>query len=103
MSSLEKMFAADVTSLSDGNGAVRVSRRPVVGVLRVSKFLTAISTGFWADIDVQWATTNGQTSAVLRRDGNLYGLLTVTASADGIDRVLWFVNPEKLASIPGPA
>lgn len=103
MSSLEKMFAADVTSLSDGNGAVRVSRRPVVGVLRVSKFLTAISTGFWADIDVQWAITNGQTSAVLRREGNLYGLLTVTASADGIDRVLWFVNPEKLASIPGPA
>jgi hypothetical protein len=44
---------------------------------------------------VRWASTNGQTSAVLRRDGVRYGLLTVGATTEGIDQVLWLVNPEK--------
>jgi Sigma-70, region 4 len=99
MTALETMFAADVASLSDGNGAYRVARQPVVGALRVARFLTAISTWFWDDLDVEWATTNGQASAVLRRDGTVYGVLTVSASTDGIDQVLWMVTPEKIAAL----
>ena len=103
MAALERLFAADVTSLSDGNGAVRVARRPLVGARRVAKFLNAISTWFWDDIDVRWASTNGQMSAVLRRGGAVYGVLTVSASTEGIDRVLWMVNPEKIAGMLDPA
>jgi RNA polymerase sigma-70 factor (TIGR02957 family) len=103
MTALERLFAADVTSLSDGNGATRVSRRPVVGVVRVAKFLNAISTWFWDDMDVRWASTNGQTSAVLLRNGTVYAVLTVTASTEGIDHVLWMVNPEKLTAVSVPA
>jgi RNA polymerase sigma-70 factor (ECF subfamily) len=43
MTALERLFAPDVTSLSDGNGALGVARRPVVGVVRVVKFLAAFS------------------------------------------------------------
>jgi RNA polymerase sigma-70 factor (TIGR02957 family) len=100
MTALERLFAADVASVSDGNGAVRVARQPVVGVLRVAKFLNAISTWFWDDLDVRLATTNGQASAMLLRNGAVYGVLTVTASAEGIDQVLWMVNPEKLTALP---
>jgi RNA polymerase sigma-70 factor (ECF subfamily) len=103
MTALERLFAADVASVSDGNGAVRVARQPVVGVLRVAKFLNAISTWFWDDVDVRLVTTNGQASAVLLRNGAVYGVLTVTASAEGIDQVLWMVNPEKLTALPALA
>jgi len=99
LAELEKLFAADVTSLSDGNGAVRVSRRPVVGVVRVAKFMTAVSSWFWIGVDVEWATTNGQTSAVLRRGGTMFAVLTVTASADGIEQVMWMFNPAKIAAV----
>ncbi|MGK3207875.1 RNA polymerase sigma-70 factor [Amycolatopsis sp. MEPSY49] len=95
MAELERLFTPDVTSLSDGNGRKGVARTPVVGAARVAKFLHAISTWFWDDVDVRWATTNGQTSAVLLQDGVVYGLLTVGATAEGIDQVLWLVNPEK--------
>ena len=71
----------------------------MVGPLRVAKFLAALSTWFWEGIDVRWASTNGQTSAVLLRDGAVYGVLTVGASAEGIDRVLWMVNPDKIAAV----
>ena len=95
MAALESLFTPDVTSLSDGNGRKGVARTPVVGAARVAKFLQAISTWFWDAMDVRWAVTNGQTSAVLVRDGAVYGLLTVSATTEGIDQVLWLVNPEK--------
>jgi RNA polymerase sigma-70 factor (TIGR02957 family) len=95
LTALEQLFTPDVVSLSDGNGRKGVARTPVVGAERVAKFLLAISTWFWDEIDVQWAITNGRTSAVLRQDGVVYGLLTVSATTEGIDQVLWLVNPEK--------
>jgi RNA polymerase sigma-70 factor (TIGR02957 family) len=99
MTELERLFAADVTSLSDGNGRVRVARRPIVGMLRVTQFMEAISTWFWDDLDVRWVSANGHTSAVLGRDGAEFGVLTVSATTEGIDRVLWMLNPEKIAAV----
>ncbi|HEY3506586.1 MAG TPA: RNA polymerase sigma-70 factor [Actinocatenispora sp.] len=96
---LERLLTADVTSLADGNGAARVARRPLVGADRVARFLTALARWFWDDIEVRWATTNGQTSALLCHDGGVYAVLTVSASADGIDQVLWVVNPDKLTAV----
>lgn len=99
LAALEDLFAADVTSLSDGDGAYQVSRRPVVGVRKVSAFLATIADRFWDGVDVRWAETNGQASAVLSRGGDLYGVLTLTVADDGIDRVLWQVNPAKLTAV----
>jgi RNA polymerase sigma-70 factor (TIGR02957 family) len=98
LAALERLFAPDVASVSDGNGAARISRRPVVGVERVAKYLAAI-TWYWEGVEVQWASTNGQTSALLRRDGAVEGVLTVTTSADGIDKVLWMMNPAKIRTM----
>jgi RNA polymerase sigma-70 factor (TIGR02957 family) len=106
MTALERLFTADVTSISDGNGTVRISRTPVVGALRVAKFMNAISTWFWNDLDIQWVTTNGQASVVLRREGTarpIHAVLTVSASTEGIDQLLWIVNPEKVAAVSARA
>ncbi|MFI5960189.1 RNA polymerase sigma-70 factor [Cryptosporangium sp. NPDC051539] len=99
LTGLEKLFSPDVTSLSDGNGGHQVARTAITGAARVTKFLAAISGWFWDDVEVGWAQTNGQTAAVLRRGGSVYGVLTISASADGVDQVLWMVNPEKIAAV----
>ncbi|WP_233621873.1 sigma-70 family RNA polymerase sigma factor [Amycolatopsis sp. WAC 04182] len=99
LTALERLFTPDVTSLSDGNGRKGIARTPLVGAARVAKFLQAISTWFWDDVEVRWAVTNGQTSAVLCQDGAVYGLLTVSATTEGIDRLLWLVNPEKNGAV----
>jgi RNA polymerase sigma-70 factor (ECF subfamily) len=99
MAALERLFAADVTSVSDSNGMARAARRPVTGLARVVRFLNDISASFWDDIEVQWANTNGRTSAVVRRGGAVRAMLTVSATADGIDQVLWMMNPEKIAAV----
>ncbi|ACU76781.1 RNA polymerase, sigma-24 subunit, ECF subfamily [Catenulispora acidiphila DSM 44928] len=98
MAALEQLFAADVASVSDGNGRARVGRRPVVGASRVAKFLKAMSSWFWDGVEVLWVTTNGQTSALLRHDGALWGMITVSVSGEHIDQVLWMFNPEKITA-----
>jgi RNA polymerase sigma-70 factor (ECF subfamily) len=99
MAGLEKLFAADVQSMSDGNGAIRVARMPVVGPERVAKFFTAISGWYWDGVEISFVVLNGRSACVMRKDGQLVGVLTVTASDDKIDRVLWMVTPEKILGI----
>jgi RNA polymerase sigma-70 factor (TIGR02957 family) len=101
LQALEDLFAADVASVSDGNGARQVSRKAIVGAARVAKYIAAFSTWYWAGVEVRWVTTNGQTSAVLRRGDTLLGMVTVVASEAGIDQVLWMMNPEKIAATAG--
>jgi RNA polymerase sigma-70 factor (TIGR02957 family) len=98
LEALEKLFAADVASVSDGNGAKHIARKVVAGAARVAKFIAAFSSWYWDGVDVQWVTANGQAAAVLHRGGTPLGLVTVDASADGIEQVLWVMNPDKLVA-----
>ena len=78
---LESLFAADVSSYSDGGGIVRASKFPVHGVERVARYYKAFADRFWAGVDVEIAT------------------VTVVASSEGIDRIYWQMNPTKLAGV----
>ena len=99
LTALERLLAPEVTSLSDGNGRVKVARKPVVGVERVAKFLSAISTWFWDDVDIRWVNTNGHTSVVVHHEGAVRCVLSVNGSAEGVDHVLWMFNPDKIAAV----
>ena len=102
LAALEELFAADVASYSDGGGVVRASRFPVLGAVRVAKFHRAFAARFWAGVDVRWATANGQAAALLRRDGSVFAVLTLVASAEGIEQVLWMMNPAKITAVDVP-
>jgi len=99
MQGLEKLFAAEVASISDGNGARQVSRRAVVGAARVAKYVAAFSAWWWEGVEVRFITANGRPSAVLERGDETLAVLTVEASADGIEQVLWMMNPQKIAAV----
>ncbi|MEV0388497.1 RNA polymerase sigma-70 factor [Nonomuraea sp. NPDC050643] len=98
LAALEGLLAADVISYSDGGGAVRASRIPVVGALRVAKYHKAFASRFWVGVEVEWGTANGQGSALLRRDGEVFTVLTVNVSDEGIEQVLWMMNPAKIGA-----
>lgn len=54
---------------------------------------------FWEGVETEFTTMNGQTCAVLLAGGTVYGLLAIDASAEGIDQLLWMLNPEKNAQV----
>ena len=93
---LEKLFAADVVSYSDGGGVRLAARKPVLGRERVAKFVAAFSSHFWTGVDLRWVEANGRPSVELSRDGVPFTILAVTTSESGIDQLLWLMNPSKL-------
>jgi RNA polymerase sigma-70 factor (TIGR02957 family) len=96
LAGLEKLFAQDVVSYSDSNGAIRAAGRPLFGAQSLAKIISGWAPSFWAGAEASFVEANGQAAVRLRRDGNTYAVITVTASAEGVDQVLWLVNPEKL-------
>jgi len=100
---LERLFAEDVVSYSDGGGVVRASKFPVRGRVTVARYVRAFHERFWAGVDVVEAEANGQPSVLLAKDGATFAVLTVVASAGGIEQVLWMMNPHKLSAVASRA
>ncbi|MER6531513.1 RNA polymerase sigma-70 factor [Streptomyces sp. NPDC001508] len=96
LSVLEDLLAEDVVSYSDGGGVRGASRIPVVGRLRVAKYLAAFAPRFWPEADIQWVEANGRSSVLVSAGQNAVALLCIDASAEGIDRIMWVMNPSKL-------
>lgn len=78
---------------------VRAARVPVVGRASVAKFIAAIASHFWTGVTLEWIEANAQASVVILRDGAVVGLVTITASVQGIDQIMWVMRPSKLAAI----
>jgi RNA polymerase sigma-70 factor (ECF subfamily) len=98
LAALEKLFAQDVVSYSDSNGAIRAAGRPLFGAASLAKIFAGWAPGFWAGAEVDYVDANGLSAVRLRKDGSTYAVITLTASDQGVDQVLWLVNPEKLAA-----
>jgi len=93
---LESLFVSDVASYSDGGGIRGASRIPVLGRETVAKYYRAFATRFWVDTTVHVIEANGAPAAVLVRDGAIFAFVTLDASADGIQHLMWVLNPAKL-------
>ncbi|MFJ8158152.1 RNA polymerase sigma-70 factor [Streptomyces sp. NPDC094468] len=93
---LEDVLTADVVSYSDGGGIRGASRIPVVGRPHVSRYLAAFAPRFWPDKEIRWVEANGRPAVLVSSDGEAVALLSVDVSVDGVDRLMWVMNPDKL-------
>jgi RNA polymerase sigma-70 factor (ECF subfamily) len=96
VAALEDLFAADVVSYTDGNGIRGAAKFPVTGHTRVARFIVAFGPRFWPGADLEWVTANGRPGVLVSRDGTDVALLTIQARPEGIDTLLWILNPAKL-------
>jgi RNA polymerase sigma-70 factor (ECF subfamily) len=99
LTTLEGLFASDVISYSDGGGVVRAARVPVAGRERVAKFIAAFASHFWTGVTISWIPVNGQMSALISRGNTVVTVVTIDASAEGIQQILWMMRPSKLAAL----
>jgi RNA polymerase sigma-70 factor (ECF subfamily) len=94
---LENVLAEDVVSYSDGGGIRGASKLPVVGRPHVSKYLVAFAPRFWVRTEIRWVEANNRPAVLISSDGDSVALLSVDVSAEGIDRLMWTMNPAKLS------
>ncbi|MGW7242697.1 RNA polymerase sigma-70 factor [Streptomyces sp. NPDC054804] len=97
LSVLEEVLTEDVVSYADGGGMRGASRIPVIGLPHVSRYLVAFAPRFWSQTDVRWVEANGRPAVLISAGGNPVALLSVDVSARGIERIMWVMNPAKLA------
>jgi RNA polymerase sigma-70 factor (ECF subfamily) len=96
VAALEDLFAADVVSYTDGNGIRGAAKVPVAGHARVAKFIVAFGPRFWPGANLEWVDANGRPGVLISRDGAHVALLTIDAAREGINTLLWVMNPVKL-------
>ncbi|MFJ6070947.1 RNA polymerase sigma-70 factor [Streptomyces sp. NPDC093065] len=94
---LEDVLAQDVVSYSDGGGVRGASKIPVFGRTRVARYLVAFAPRFWPQAQVRWVEANGRPAVLVHFGEDPVALLSVDVSAEGIDRIMWVMNPAKLA------
>jgi len=99
---LERLFTSDVVSYADGGGALHVARLPVEGRDRVANYFASVGAFMGNGVTIEWIETNGQTSALVLRDGSVTAVATIEASEEGIFRVLLMMRPSKLKAITRP-
>jgi RNA polymerase sigma-70 factor (TIGR02957 family) len=103
LATLEKLFAEEVVSYSDGGGVVRASRIPVLGRTRVARFVKAFAPRFWVGVESSIVDINGEPSAILTRDGAVFAVVNASVSDRGIDQLHWMMNPTRFSGIALPA
>jgi RNA polymerase sigma-70 factor (ECF subfamily) len=103
MGDLEALLARDVISHTDGNGVRNASRVLVEGRTTVARFILSFQRKFWQDTHLVWQTANDRPSVLVVHGRTVRAFLTVEASSDGIDHVLWVMAPEKLAAVAAAA
>ena len=99
LAGLERLFAADVVSRADGGGFIRAAQKPVVGRERVAKYIATISGWGWAGVTVTMIQANARASVLLSRAGVVVMCVSVEASSEGIDQIMWMMRPSKLTGV----
>jgi RNA polymerase sigma-70 factor (ECF subfamily) len=96
---LESLFADDIVSIADGGGVVTAARVPLFGRERVARALAAIAAKLWGDVVFSIVQVNGQPSVLISSEGAPFAVVDIEACEQGISRMMWVMNPAKLASI----
>ncbi|WP_405741718.1 RNA polymerase sigma-70 factor [Streptomyces sp. NBC_00028] len=97
LSVLEEVLTMDVVSYTDGGGMRGASRIPVIGRPHVSKFIVAFAPRFWPGTEERWVEANGRPAVLVTAGDKVLALVTAEVSERGIERLLWVLNPAKLA------
>jgi RNA polymerase sigma-70 factor (ECF subfamily) len=70
----------------------------VFGRVHVSKYLAAFAPRFWPQSEIRWVEANSRPAVLISSGGAAVALLSVDVSVEGIDRIMWVMNPAKLSS-----
>ncbi|CAN5890967.1 RNA polymerase sigma-70 factor [soil metagenome] len=92
-------LAPDVVLVSDGGPHHHAARRPVIGARRVGRLLVNLGGRTPAGAGFERLDINGEPGVLVTVDGAPFATIGLGGAPEGIDRI-WFVrNPDKLAHL----
>jgi RNA polymerase sigma factor (sigma-70 family) len=98
MAGIERLLAADVVSLTDGEGSdLAMARKPVTGRPAVAGFFARLSPKYAAGIAVTMTEVNGQPAVLGWREDELFAVFVPEFDGTAIAAIRIVTNPAKLA------
>lgn len=97
---LESMLTADAEMWADGGGKVPARPDVLHGAATVAKFITMVGRKWWGDFEIEPASVNGVPGLVMRKNGALEQVLSISLDGKGRIAGVYVVrNPDKLARV----
>ncbi len=93
------LLAPDVVLVTDGGGIKKAALRPIVGVDKVLRFLTAVTP---VGLAVEPMALNGEPCLVIRVDGELDGIFACRVVDGRVTELYGVRNPDKLSRLASP-
>jgi RNA polymerase sigma-70 factor (ECF subfamily) len=101
LATLIRLLTEDAVSWSDGGGKVQTNLNPIVGRPAVARFWLSVFPKTPRPLTTTLAEINGRPAGLLWDAGRLAGVLSLAASAQGIQEIDALLNPDKLAYLQG--
>lgn len=99
---LLSLLAPDAVLLSDGGGKKRAALLPLHGADAIGRFLMGIRTRIEGDLQLEYRTVNAAPATLVHLDEELDSVLILELGADGIRRIYFVRNPDKLRGLREP-
>jgi len=97
---LMDVLAPDVVAVADGGGRVQgAARRPVVGALRLARYLLSGVSTYGVRFVMSPMSVNGESGVRIEVDGELTAAVTVTVQDGRVTHIYSIANPDKLARL----
>ncbi|MFC9995289.1 RNA polymerase sigma-70 factor [Nocardia sp. NPDC127526] len=103
---LARLLTDNAFSIADGGGKVHARKTPVLGVARVARYLHNLfhpNAAKRALVDgvpsIYAVEINGGPAVLLEIGGQVYGVFSIEATADGVAAIHIQVNPDKLVHL----
>jgi RNA polymerase sigma-70 factor (ECF subfamily) len=93
------LLAPDVVLLTDGGGIKKAALRPIVGVEKVLRFLSAVRPAEWS---VDAVLLNGEPCLVIHIAGEVDGIFATRVVGGVVTEFYGVRNPEKLSRLADP-
>ncbi|NEW39898.1 RNA polymerase sigma-70 factor [Nocardia cyriacigeorgica] len=93
------VLAPDVVAVSDGGGIKQATPRPVIGAIKVARFMVGGLTKHDIALTVEPTAINGSPALALHVDGELDGVIAMRVEDSRITGLYFVRNPHKLTHI----
>ncbi|MEU9802098.1 RNA polymerase sigma-70 factor [Streptomyces sp. NPDC051000] len=103
---LIRLLTDNAVSVADGGATVQARRTPVIGALRIARYLRALfqpapakRARVGGSVALHAAVVNGGPAVVIARGERILGVICLGATPDGVEAIHIQVNPDKLDRI----
>lgn len=97
MAALTNLLAEDAISWADSGGKVKANFKPLYGKLNIARFWLSVTRKGEQPVTWTQGEINGNPALLYWAEDNLFGVLSLTLSDEGIQEIYALLNPEKLA------